>query len=169
MNALQYKEFQGSVEFEDGRLVIQILHIDDTIITEIDSAQKAQAAFEELVEDYLATCAELGKEPCKPFKGSFNVRITSQLHRQVAMSAAESCESMNAWIAKALEEYLERQKAKKFVFGANFFDRFVEDGPVSERYSPVESLRLTNLSVWGALENWDLSGKRPSSIGRRSH
>jgi predicted HicB family RNase H-like nuclease len=67
---LHYREFKGSVEFEDSLLVIKILHIDDLITTEITDASHAQAAFEELVEDYLASCAEFRKEP---FKGSFNV------------------------------------------------------------------------------------------------
>jgi predicted HicB family RNase H-like nuclease len=111
MSVLRYKDYQGSVDFEDDRLIIRILHIDDFITTEIDSASKAQAAFAELVDDYLATCAELGKEPCKPFKGSFNVRVTPELHRCVAMAAAAADESMNAWIAKALEAGVEHQKA----------------------------------------------------------
>jgi predicted HicB family RNase H-like nuclease len=112
MSALRYKDFQGSVDFEDDRLIIRILHIDDLVTTEIDSASTARAAFAELVEDYLATCAELGKQPCKPFKGSFNVRVTPELHRQVAMAAADVGESMNAWISNALEARIERQKAK---------------------------------------------------------
>jgi predicted HicB family RNase H-like nuclease len=113
MSVLRYKDYQGSVDFEDDRLIIRVLHIDDFITTEIDSASKAQAAFDELVEDYLATRAELGKEPCKPFKGSFNVRVTPELHRRVAMAAAEVDESMNAWIAKALEAGVDAQKAAK--------------------------------------------------------
>jgi predicted HicB family RNase H-like nuclease len=112
MNALRYKDFQGSVEFEDNRLIIRILHIDDFITTEIDSAAAAQAAFKELVEDYLATCAELGKATCKPLKGSFNVRVTPELHRRVVMAAAETGESMNSWIASALRAKLEREKVK---------------------------------------------------------
>jgi predicted HicB family RNase H-like nuclease len=113
MSVLRYKDYQGSVDFEDDRLIIRILHIDDFITTEIDGASQAQAAFTELVDDYLATCTELGKEPCKPFKGSFNIRVTPDLHRQVAMAAAEVNESMNAWIAKALEARVEHQKATK--------------------------------------------------------
>jgi predicted HicB family RNase H-like nuclease len=112
MSALRYKDFQGSVDFEDDRLIIRILHIDDLVTTEIDSASTAQAAFAELVEDYLGTCVELGKQPCKPFKGSFNVRVIPELHRQVAMAAAEVGESMNAWISNALEPRIERQRAK---------------------------------------------------------
>jgi predicted HicB family RNase H-like nuclease len=157
MSALRYKDFQGSVEFEDDRLIIRILHIDDFVTTEIDSASAAQAAFSELVEDYLATCTELGKEPCKPFKGSFNVRVTPELHRKVAMAAAELNESMNAWISKAMEARIERQKAKKAIFDPSFLYRLFDDGPVSTEYSylgpPHSRSNLTEIEgAWrGAL------------------
>ena len=107
MTTLRYKDYQGSVTYEDGRLVIQMLHIDDFITTECESAAGAQTAFEELVDDYLETCAELKKEPSKPFKGTFNVRIPPALHRQAAMKAAERGESLNAFIARALQTCLE--------------------------------------------------------------
>jgi hypothetical protein len=32
MTVLKYKDFQGSVCFEDGTLVLRILHIDDLIV-----------------------------------------------------------------------------------------------------------------------------------------
>jgi len=46
-----------------------------------------RASFEAAIDDYLALCEEKGIEPDKPFKGSFNVRIGSQLHRQAALCA----------------------------------------------------------------------------------
>ena len=113
MTTLRYKDFQGSVDFVDGRLLLQILHIDDVITTEVDSAAEAQSAFEELVDDYLSTCAETGAEPCKPFKGSFNVRVTPELHKQIAMAAVEEHGSMNAWIESALESKLEARKTNE--------------------------------------------------------
>ena len=65
MDILPYKGFQGSVEFEGSVLVIGLSRIDDLVTTEITDASHAQAAFEELVEDYLASCADLGKDPCR--------------------------------------------------------------------------------------------------------
>ena len=62
-STIHYKDFQGSAEFEDDRMIDRILDIEDIVTTEIDNAAQAQTAFAELVEDYLATCAELGKEP----------------------------------------------------------------------------------------------------------
>lgn len=107
MTTLRYKDYQGSVTYEDGELVLQILHIDDFITTECDSAADAQTAFEALVDDYLATCAQLGKEPNRPFKGSFNVRVSPDLHRRAAMAAADEGVSLNAWVERAMAQKLE--------------------------------------------------------------
>jgi hypothetical protein len=44
MTVLKYKDFQGSVSFEDGTLVAQILHIDDLIVAECDYLETCGAA-----------------------------------------------------------------------------------------------------------------------------
>lgn len=106
MSTVGYRDYQGGVEFEDGKLVLTILHIDDLITTEVDSASEVEATFAELVEDYLATCAELGKEPNKPFKGLFNVRTPPKLHRQAAFAAASEDVTLNAYVIAALENKL---------------------------------------------------------------
>ncbi len=107
MTVLKYKDYQGSVTYEDGRLVIKILHIDDIYVSEISNASKALAAFEDLVEDYIETCKELGKEPAKPFKGSFNVRVSPELHKNAAMAALQLGQSLNSFVEDALDRYLE--------------------------------------------------------------
>jgi predicted HicB family RNase H-like nuclease len=105
MTVLKYRDFQGSVSFEDGRLFIQILHIDDLIAADCDSASKVEQTFRELVDDYLETCAATGKEP-KPFRGSFNVRIDPNLHKEAAMLAASEHVPLNAWVESAMRERL---------------------------------------------------------------
>ncbi len=115
MTLLQYKDYQGAVSFEDNTLVIQILHIDDSITTTCDSAAKAQRAFEDLVDDYLETCALVGKEPSKPFKGTFNVRVGSDLHRKAVLAASDIGQTLNAWVSGAIRQRLERQQMIKTV------------------------------------------------------
>jgi predicted HicB family RNase H-like nuclease len=110
MTVLKYKNFQGSVSFEDGTLVLQILHIDDLIVAECDSASKVEKTFQELVDDYLETCAATGKEPCKSFRGSFNVRVDPHLHKEAANSAAAERRSLNAWVESAMRERLNQTK-----------------------------------------------------------
>lgn len=126
MTTLRYKDYQGSVTFEDGHLLIQVLHIDDFVTTECDSAAAAQSTFEELVDDYLETCAEVGKEPSKPFKGTFNVRVSPTLHKRAAMLGTEAGESLNAIVAKALESFIEAEEIRKSLTTASFAQSIVE-------------------------------------------
>lgn len=106
MNTVRYRDYQGAVEFDSDKLHIRMLHIDDLITTEVDRASEVEAAFAELVEDYLATCAEIGKEPSKPFKGLFNVRVPPELHKQAAYAAATEDMTLNAYVLAALETKL---------------------------------------------------------------
>ena len=67
-------------------------------------ADSLESAFHEAVDDYLATCAELGREPEKPFKGSFNVRIAPELHERVMIAASQHGMSLNRFVAEALSQ-----------------------------------------------------------------
>jgi predicted HicB family RNase H-like nuclease len=71
-------------------------------------ASEAQATFEVLVDDYIETCRAVGKAPAKPFRGTFNVRIGPELHRQAALAAADAGETLNAWVIGAAQERLRR-------------------------------------------------------------
>jgi predicted HicB family RNase H-like nuclease len=160
MNALHYKGFQGAVEFEDGRLVIQILHIDDLITVEFDSAAEAQSEFERLVDDYLATCQELGKEPCKPFKGSFNVRVSPELHRQTAMAAADEGMSLNAWVSDALQAYVDRRKSRKAILDRGLVRGVISQPPIASVYAAVETVQVQEF------RNEELVGARAWRVSR---
>lgn len=109
MSTIQYKDFQGSVEFEDGRLIIRILHIDDFITAECDCASDAETVFKELVDEYFALCREAGRDPCRPFKGTFNIRVSPDLHRKAGMAAVSDGVSLNSWVEAAMTAHLERR------------------------------------------------------------
>lgn len=115
MTILQHRDYQGDVKFDGENLVIRILHIDDFITTQVDRASEAQAAFAELVDDYIETCEEVGKPPNKPFKGSFNVRMSPTLHRQAAFAAAAMGETLNSFVVNAIEEQLKASEIDKGV------------------------------------------------------
>ena len=59
-------------------------------------------SFHAAVDDYLAFCEEKGKNPEKPFKGTFNVRVGAELHERAALKAAERNESLNQFVIEAL-------------------------------------------------------------------
>lgn len=56
------------------------------------------------MDEYLADCKELGREPNQPFKGSFNVRIGSELHRKATIRAAEQGIKLNEFIKNSIEK-----------------------------------------------------------------
>jgi predicted HicB family RNase H-like nuclease len=107
MKTVTYKGFQASVEFEDDALFVRVLHIPDLLVAQCESAKDVQETLKRLVDEYLETCNELGREPNKPFSGTLNVRIGADLHRRAAMAAAERKESINAWIAEAISQRVE--------------------------------------------------------------
>jgi predicted HicB family RNase H-like nuclease len=146
MSILTYKGYQASVTYEEETLFIRVLHIDDTLIEECEIASEVSETFHALIDDYIETCREVGREPNKPFKGSFNVRITPELHRVAAMSAALSEKSLNAWVAEAIEEKLTKMRMwKEFAFADPW--SFVDVPAQNERQTQWEtekSIEKTN-------------------------
>lgn len=107
---LKHKGYIGSVEvsLEDVCLHGKILFIRDIVTYEGQTVDELNQAFVEAVEDYLATCKELGREPQKPFSGSFNVRVRPELHKAAAEQACREGISLNELVNRALEERLAR-------------------------------------------------------------
>lgn len=114
---VEYKGYQASVEFADDALFLKVLHIDDLLVAELDSASAAQKVLQELIEGYLADCAEEGRTPDPQFKGTLNVRLGPDLHKRAAMRAASEGLSFNRWICVALEEKLECGKLSERIDG----------------------------------------------------
>lgn len=110
MPTMQYKDFEGSAEIDTETLVCRgkILFIDDLVTYKANSPADLVQEFHAAVDDYLETCAQVGKIPQKPCKGQFNVRVTPEQHRQAQRRATEDETSLNAVVASALERYLQR-------------------------------------------------------------
>jgi predicted HicB family RNase H-like nuclease len=106
----EYNGYSGSVEpsIEDCCLFGKILFINDLVTYEAETIADLQAEFIAAVDDYLLTCKEIGKEPQKPFKGSFNIRISPELHRKAALEAYKENISLNELTAKAIDAYVNK-------------------------------------------------------------
>jgi len=105
---LEYKGFQGSVDFsvEDNILFGKILHISDVVSYDADTAAEIYNSFKEAVDDYIETCKELGVEPDRPLSGTFNIRIGSRLHKEIALQSVREGKSINDFVKDAIECHL---------------------------------------------------------------
>ncbi|MGA2185677.1 MAG: type II toxin-antitoxin system HicB family antitoxin [Bryobacteraceae bacterium] len=106
--AMEHKGYIGSVGYSDEDEVFhgKLEGIRDLVTYEGTDVRSLKKAFREAVDDYLATCERLSKEPDTPFKGSFNVRVGAELHKRAAVYAAEHGKKLNAVITEALEHHL---------------------------------------------------------------
>jgi predicted HicB family RNase H-like nuclease len=112
-NLLSYKKYNGTVEYskEDGCLFGKVVGIKSLLSYEGNSIQELESDFQTVIEEYIADCEERGVQPEQPFKGTFNVRISPELHRYIAIYAMEHGKTLNA----AVEEAIDRMVADNYL------------------------------------------------------
>ena len=105
-NMLKYKDFLGSVEYSgaDECFFGKIIGTSDLITFEGDSVDSLKNAFIEAVNDYMSLCRETGKKPQKSYKGSFNIRISPDLHKEAVVIASKQGISLNSFVERAISD-----------------------------------------------------------------
>jgi len=111
-NVISYKNFAASISFsaEDEVLYGKVAGINDLVTFEGNSVKELKIAFKEAIDDYLDTCKRLGKDPLKTYKGSFNIRIPTILHKEIAEAAFLHNQTLNEFVKNALLQSLEKEK-----------------------------------------------------------
>lgn len=104
----EHRGYLGSCEFslEDDCLAGKILFINDLIVYDAETVKALRESFVKAVDDYLEFCSEIGKDPDKSFKGSFNVRVDPDLHREVALCGVRQGKGLNDVVKDALTQYV---------------------------------------------------------------
>lgn len=105
-NTIEYKGYIGSVEFseEDALFFGKVMGIRALISYEGENARSLIEDFHGAVDDYLELCAAEGVEPERAYKGSFNVRISPELHKKAIMVAMSRQMSLNSFVEKSIEK-----------------------------------------------------------------
>lgn len=91
-------EYDPSIDAFHGRIVGLL----DVVTFQGSSLDELRQEMAGSVDDYLEFCAEVGKEPERPYRGEFLVRTTPELHRAAAIEAEASGMSLNAWVEAAI-------------------------------------------------------------------
>jgi predicted HicB family RNase H-like nuclease len=105
-NYLHYKNYVGSIEFSEKDAVFhgKVIGIKSLISFEGESVSTITIDFHKAIDEYLQFCTDKGKDPEKPYKGSFNVRIGADLHRKVALAASARGVSLNTLVEDAIRQ-----------------------------------------------------------------
>ncbi len=104
MKNLDYQGYTGSIEYsqQDQLFFGKILGIKSLISYEGSTGPELEEDFKTSIDDYIEDCKILGIQPEKPFKGSFNVRVPSELHKQAALKAQELNTSLNSFVSESI-------------------------------------------------------------------
>ena len=80
---LTYKGYRGTIEtsLSDGILYGKVIDTKSLISYEGTNLKELKQDFEGAIDDYLEICQEKGVKPEKSYTGSFNVRLTPELHK----------------------------------------------------------------------------------------
>ena len=108
---MEYKNYIGSVEFSEKDNVFfgKVMGIRALISYEGTTGKELVEDFHGAVDDYLALCEETGKEPERAYKGSFNIRISPELHRKAVVYAAAHQMTLNSFVETAIRNTLSGQ------------------------------------------------------------
>src|SRR5688500_15646353 len=108
---LQYKEYYETIHFSAADEVFfgKVLVISVSVSFEGSSVQQLKKAFHDAVEDYLETCKDVRKEPNKAYKGTFNIRISAELHKEAAIFSALNNASLNDFVKTSIHYALQHK------------------------------------------------------------
>ena len=101
---MEYKGYLGTVEYDAEARIFHgdIINTRDVITFQGITVNEIENAFRDSINDYIAWCKEEGVEPEKPYSGRFNVRLSPQLHREMAILAKRKRISLNSFVEKAV-------------------------------------------------------------------
>ncbi|MEZ5073111.1 MAG: type II toxin-antitoxin system HicB family antitoxin [Bacteroidales bacterium] len=111
MRFLEYKGYKGTIEYskKDDLLYGKVLGIQGLISYEGSSGKDLEEDFIAAIDEYLSDCKQRHITPEKPFKGSFNVRISPELHQKAALLAMEDQISLNSFVAESIRQRIKRE------------------------------------------------------------
>ena len=103
---MKYKTYIGRVEYDDEAKIFhgEVIGLKDVITFQGTSVEELDRSFKDSIDDYLAFCKERGEKPEKPFSGTFNVRISPDLHAKLVLNAQMMGVSLNNYVERTLTQ-----------------------------------------------------------------
>lgn len=101
---MEYRGYRAVVNLDYEASVFhgEVVDTRDVIFFEGTSVEQLDKEFRLSIDDYLAVCAERGREPDRPFSGKVPLRLSPEVHRAASSLARGEGKSLNAWLAETI-------------------------------------------------------------------
>lgn len=110
MDFLEYKGYKGTVEYAQANdcLCGKVVGMGNLLITyEGKTISELRSDFESVLEFYFSECKREMRKPKKPFSGTLNLRMSSEIHERVSLASMKMGVAINDFINRAIVRELE--------------------------------------------------------------
>jgi predicted HicB family RNase H-like nuclease len=110
---MRYKGYCATIQYDDGDGLLfgRIAGVRDGVGFHAQTVSDLRSAFRGAVDDYVETCAKVGKSPQKSYSGQIMVRVDPEVHAKAALAAELAGKSLAKWTEERLREDAERELA----------------------------------------------------------
>ncbi len=117
MSTMIYKGIEGTCEVsvDDGVLFGKLILKGDLITYEAKTTAGLKREFRAAVDDYLDHCKAKDREPDRPFKGVFNIRVAPEEHEWAVRCAKTQRKTLNAFVRKAIKAHCAFHEGTTFI------------------------------------------------------
>ena len=104
-NTISFKGFRARIEFDsdDNIFYGRVLGVKDIIGFHGETVTELITDFHNAVNHYLDVCQQRGEKPQKTYSGKLTLRISPDIHADIAVAAAHTGKSINKWVEETLE------------------------------------------------------------------
>jgi len=105
MTTMQHDGYIATIDIDEeaGLFHGEVINTRDVLTFQGHTFDELRAAFADTIADYVDWCRARGKEPERPYSGTFTVRLSPDLHRRIAIAAIRAGKSVNGLVAETLE------------------------------------------------------------------
>jgi predicted HicB family RNase H-like nuclease len=103
---MKYKGYVAQVTFDSDAKIFhgEVMGLRDVITFQGTTVKELEKSFKDSVDDYIKWCKERGESPEKAFSGNLRIRISPELHAQLAQEAHVHGQSLNSLIIDRLKK-----------------------------------------------------------------
>jgi predicted HicB family RNase H-like nuclease len=109
MNTMTVNNYHAKIEYDSEIDMFrgEILGLNGSADFYGSTPKELKAEFKKSLKVFLDVCQEKNIEPMRHYSGKFNLRIPSELHEKLAITAQASGKSLNLLAQEALQQIVE--------------------------------------------------------------